>query len=53
MIDIDSREGGKILFTFRNALILFTLIFIMSGAIHLSGSDVDKNFNTPASTAAQ
>ena len=57
MLDIDREEGGKIVFNFRNALILFTLIFIMSGAIHLSGSELssskaDKNFNAPVNTAA-
>lgn len=50
MLEIDREESERAIFTFRNILIVFTLIFVMGGAIHLSGSDTQEGLNASADT---
>jgi hypothetical protein len=41
MFEKDPKNGGRIALSFKNILILFTLFFVMGGAIHLVAPEAE------------
>ena len=50
-----NQEEDKIALNFKIIMMVVTIIFVMGGAVHLSGSDAPKGYskaeNVPASAA--
>lgn len=41
-MDFDKYHGGRAAFTFKKLLILFTLLFVTGGAIHIGMNTSEK-----------